>query len=53
MRKPEKVGEQHQAECNRQGGVVVGMTAAQVQTSCWGRPEKVNETVTASGRTEQ
>lgn len=41
------------ADCDRRGGVSVGMTANQVLASCWGKPEKVNATITAGGRREQ
>lgn len=40
-------------ECDRRGGVSVGMTAAQVTASCWGKPNKVNSTITGGGRREQ
>lgn len=41
------------AACARKGGVAVGMTKAQVYASCWGRPARINETLTAGGRHEQ
>lgn len=41
------------ADCDRRGGVAIGMTKAQVYSSCWGRPRKVNETMTARSRHEQ
>jgi hypothetical protein len=41
------------AECDRKGGVRVGMTAAQVRASCWGSPRTINKTTTASGTREQ
>jgi hypothetical protein len=37
------------AECERRGGVAVGMTRAQVYASCWGRPQRINTTTTAGG----
>ena len=40
-------------ECNRKGGVSVGMTASQVFSSCWGKPRRVNTTITARGKHEQ
>jgi hypothetical protein len=41
------------AECDRRGGVRIGMTAAQVKASCWGAPQSVNKTTTAGGTDEQ
>jgi hypothetical protein len=41
------------AECERKGGVTIGMTKEQVYASCWGKPYEVNTTVVASGRHEQ
>jgi hypothetical protein len=41
------------AECDRRGGVRVGMTAEQVQASCWGKPRRVNRTITATRNSEQ
>lgn len=41
------------AACSRRGGVDIGMTREQVYASCWGRPQTVNETVTARGKHEQ
>lgn len=41
------------ALCNRRGGVSIGMTAAQVLASCWGKPRDVNETLTPRGKHEQ
>lgn len=40
-------------ECDRRGGVSIGMTADQVHASCWGKPERVNKTITARGKHEQ
>lgn len=40
-------------DCDRRGGIAVGMTAKQVLASCWGRPEHVNRTTTAHGTHEQ
>jgi hypothetical protein len=40
-------------ECERRGGVTIGMTKEQVYASCWGKPYKVNTTVVANGRHEQ
>ena len=37
-------------ECDRRGGVSVGMTREQVYASCWGKPTKINS---AGGRREQ
>jgi hypothetical protein len=41
------------AECDRKGGVSIGMSKAQVLASCWGKPERVNTTITAGLRSEQ
>ena len=41
------------ADCDRRGGVSVGMTRAQVYASCWGKPQKINTTTTAGGDHEQ
>ncbi len=41
------------AECNRKGGVSVGMTAAQARASCWGSPRSINKTTIAAGTREQ
>jgi hypothetical protein len=40
-------------DCDRRGGVAVGMTKAQVYASCWGKPKSINETTTASRNHEQ
>jgi len=39
--------------CVTKGGVSIGMTANEIYASCWGKPRRVNETVTARGRHEQ
>lgn len=41
------------ADCDRRGGVSVGMTRAQVYASCWGKPERINKTITGSHTREQ
>jgi hypothetical protein len=41
------------ARCARIGGAKVGMNAAAIQKSCWGRPLRVNITTTADGTREQ
>lgn len=41
------------AECDRRGGVRVGMTKAEVAASCWGKPKSINSTTTARGTREQ
>ena len=41
------------AEWKARGGVTVGMTTIQVLNSNWGKPEKVNRTVTQNGTNEQ
>jgi hypothetical protein len=40
-------------ECDRRGGIRVGMTRAQVYASCWGKPKSINETTTANANHEQ
>lgn len=40
-------------ECERRGGVKIGMTADEVKASCWGNPARVNQTITARGKHEQ
>jgi hypothetical protein len=41
------------AECDRRGGVRVGMTKAEVLASCWGKPKSINSTTTARGTSQQ
>lgn len=41
------------AEWKARGGVKLGMTSAQVLNSNWGKPSKVNRTVTQNGTQEQ
>lgn len=41
------------ADCDRRGGANIGMTAAQVEASCWGKPTRINRTITARGQSEQ
>lgn len=41
------------AECERRGGVSVGMARSEVFASCWGPPKRTNRTVTAEGVREQ
>ncbi len=40
-------------DCERRGGVSVGMTRGQVYASCWGKPKSINDTLTARGKHEQ
>lgn len=40
-------------DCDRRGGVRIGMTAAQVEASCWGKPQRINRTITAAGERQQ
>lgn len=40
-------------DCDRRGGVRIGMTAAEVRASCWGNPKSINRTTTSSGTREQ
>jgi hypothetical protein len=41
------------ADCDRRGGISVGMTREQVYSSCWGKPQGVNKTVTGNSVHEQ
>lgn len=41
------------ARCAKIGGASVGMNAAAIRKSCWGRPLRVNTTLTARGTHEQ
>jgi len=41
------------AGCKRRGDPRVGMTATQVEATCWGKPGHVNRTHTAGGISEQ
>jgi len=41
------------ANCDKNGGVTVGMSAAQIMKSCWGKPRSVNETLTGTRKHEQ
>lgn len=41
------------AECKRRGNPRIGMTAAQVAATCWGKPENVNRTQVAGGIEDQ
>lgn len=41
------------ALCARVGGARIGQTAEGVRKSCWGKPARINTTVTAGGTHEQ
>lgn len=41
------------ARCAKLGGARIGMTAVQVRASCWGKPDRVNDTLTARGENSQ
>jgi hypothetical protein len=41
------------AECKRRGEPRVGMTAKQLEATCWGKPVTINRKETASGITER
>lgn len=41
------------ADCDRRGGVQVGMTREQVYATCWGKPQKINKTIGSYGTHEQ
>jgi hypothetical protein len=40
-------------ECKRRGDPRIGMTAKQVETTCWGKPKHVNRTETAGAISDQ
>ena len=41
------------AECKRRGDPRIGMTAKQVEATCWGKPDHVNRTQTAGVISDQ
>ncbi len=41
------------ADCKRRGDPRIGMTAKQVEGTCWGKPDHVNRTQTAAGVSDQ
>jgi len=41
------------ADCQRRGAPRIGMTAKQVEATCWGKPDHVNRRQTASATSEQ
>jgi len=41
------------AECEKKGGPKLGMNAAQVAATCWGRPQYVNTKIRRNGKYEQ
>ena len=41
------------AECKRRGEPRVGMTAKQVEATCWGKPDRVDRLKTAQGTTDR
>lgn len=41
------------ADCKRRGNPRIGMTAKQVEASCWGKPEHVNRRQTAHATSDQ
>jgi len=41
------------AECKRRGDPRVGMTATQVEATCWGKPGHINQTHAAGGISDQ
>jgi hypothetical protein len=41
------------ADCKRRGDPRIGMTAKQVEATCWGKPEHVNRTETAGAISDQ
>ena len=46
---PEKAA----ADCKRRGDPRIGMTAKQVEATCWGKPDHLNQTQTAVGISDQ
>jgi hypothetical protein len=44
---------EHKALCAKVGGVRIGLNSVGILKSCWGKPQKVNETTTASHSYEQ
>ena len=41
------------AECRRRGDPHIGMSAKQVEATCWGKPDHVNTTERQSGLYQQ
>lgn len=41
------------ASCAKVGGIRIGLTAAAVRASCWGKPTQINATQTATHTREQ
>ena len=41
------------AECRRRGDPRLGMTAKQVEATCWGKPDRVDRRETVRGVTER
>jgi hypothetical protein len=41
------------AECDRRGGIRIGMTREQLYASCWGKPRSINKTIGGGGVHEQ
>jgi hypothetical protein len=41
------------ADCKRHGDPHIGMTAKQVEATCWGKPDRVNRTQTAGVISDQ
>lgn len=41
------------AACDRKGGVRIGMTKREALASCWGKPDRINSTLTGRNRHEQ
>lgn len=41
------------AECERKGGPRIGMNRSQVYATCWGKPYKINTTMTSGIEFEQ
>lgn len=50
-RKEEAAAEK--AACERKGGPAIGMSRAQLYATCWGKPAKINTTMTSGVEFEQ
>lgn len=48
-----KLDDAASAAAKRRSGILIGMTAEDVLASSWGRPERVNRTISARGTSEQ
>lgn len=51
--KAKKIAAKNSSKKPKKSGVIIGMTAAEVKASSWGRPHSVNRTTTPYGTSEQ